>query len=97
VWYTRYVAHWSPSVVITALSPATPCVLYGHLSFRPIAFCTFRVILCGEFGRVGEAGKGVWGKTWNRAARGARGVPGFPPVHFRIGPPSCLFTRVAEP
>ena len=41
---------------------------------------------------------GVWGKTWNRAVFfGAGGVPGFPPVRFRIGPPSCLFTRVAEP
>lgn len=43
----------------------------------------------------GEAGMGVWGKTWNRAVvfRG-RGVPGFPPVRFRIGPhAACLLAE----
>ena len=51
---------------------------------------------CGGVRRclLGEGG-GVWG-TWNRAVFfGAGGVPGSP-VRFRIGPPSCLFTRVVE-
>jgi hypothetical protein len=47
---------------------------------------------------LGEAGIGVWGKTWNRAVFvGAGGVPGVPPVRFRIGLSFCLFTRVVEP
>ena len=40
---------------------------------------------------LGEAGKGVWGEPGTGPFRGAGG-PGFPPVRFRIGPPSCLFT-----
>ncbi len=54
---------------------------------------------CGGVCRCfsGEAGVGVWGRTWNRAAWGARGGPGFPPVRFRIGLSFCLFTRVVEP
>lgn len=46
---------------------------------------------CGENRRIGEAGMGVWGKTWNRAVvlRG-RGVPGFPQcVSGLIPPPDC--------
>jgi hypothetical protein len=59
----------------------------GHFprSFvRPVPHCVCALPghLCGEFGRVGEAGKGVWGKTWNRAVGGARGGPGFPPALY---------------
>jgi hypothetical protein len=60
--------------------------LAARFALRLCAFLSHRH---GENCRAGEAGKGVWGKTWNRAAWGARGVPGFPPVRFRIGPPSC--------
>jgi hypothetical protein len=46
---------------------------------------------------LGEAGMGVWGKIWNRAViLRDRGFRVFP-VHFRIGLPSRLFTRVVEP
>ena len=41
---------------------------------------------------AGEAGMGVWGKTWNRAVvfRG-RGAPGFPQcVSGLVPPPACL-------
>jgi hypothetical protein len=79
----RSVRRLCTSVVIRAAGPFVLGVFPGHL--------------CDEFGRVGEAGMGVWGKTWNRAVWGARGVPGFPPVRFPIGPPSLLFTREAEP
>jgi len=41
----------------------------------------FLTHLCGGHCRAGEAGKGVWGKTWNRAARGARGFR-FSPSAF---------------
>jgi hypothetical protein len=60
--------------------------LAARFALRLCAFLSHRH---GENCRAGEAGKGVWGKTWNRAAWGARGVPRFPPVRFRIGPPSC--------
>jgi hypothetical protein len=74
------------------------CRLRCHTLQLPRSFLAarFALRLCaflshghGENCRAGEAGKGVWGKTWNRAAWGARGGPGFPPVRFRIGPPSC--------
>jgi hypothetical protein len=45
----------------------------------------------GSVVAFGEAGMGVWGKTWNRAVilRG-RGGSGFSPVHFPIGHPSSV-------
>jgi hypothetical protein len=67
---------------------------YARCAARSVApFCSFLGHSYGNFVRVGEAGKGVWGKTWNRAVWGARGVPGFPPVRFRIGPLCCLRQR----
>jgi hypothetical protein len=53
---------------------------------------------CGRVCRMyGEAGKGVWGETWNRAAWGARGGSGFPPSDFKSPFPCCFFTHRAEP
>ena len=71
------------------------CTFPGHEYGGTVVLCTFLRHWCGGNCRCfGEAGVGVWGRTWNRAVfPGAGGVPGSPPVRFRSGPPCYLFTR----
>ena len=59
----------------------------------PCCFAPSPVTCCVGSCRAGEAGMGVWGKTWNRAVvlRG-RGGSGFPPVRFRIGPSAAWYS-----
>jgi len=61
---------------------------------RSAAPCTggcFRGHRCGRVRRIsGEAGRWVWGETWNRAAWGARGGSGFPPSDFNHPSPAAF-------
>ena len=59
-----------------------PCTLPGHLCGE--SFCLGRQ----EWGSGGKPGTGPWFS--------GPGIPGVPPVRFRIGLPCCLFTRIAE-
>jgi len=62
-----------------------PCTFPGHLRGGSVV-----AFWGGRNGGLGE-------KPGTGPFRGAGGVPGFPPVRFRIGLPFCLFTRGVEP
>jgi hypothetical protein len=62
---------------------------------RTIVLCTFPGRLRGRICRVGEAGKGVWGKPGTGPwFFGAGGVPGFPQCVSGLVPPVvCLLVE----
>jgi hypothetical protein len=67
----------------------------GHWTGPVPRFTPFSTVIgaAGSVVVLGEAGMGVWGKTWNGPwFCGAGGVPGFPPVRFRIGLPSSVYS-----
>ena len=66
------------------------CCFRDHQHGRNYGACTFPGYWCGGNHRAWGGRKGVWGETWNRAAWGARGVPGFPPVIFKSPFPAAF-------
>jgi hypothetical protein len=88
-----------PGLVVSALSPviATAGAVALAASVAMAAVGTMVLALspatgmAGSVVAFGEAGKGVWGETRNRAVRGAGGA-GFPPSAFSglVSPVVCL-------